>query len=924
MQSALSRHDSILREHIKRNQGYVFKTVGDAFCAAFETAPDAVAAALDAQSALLTEPWGVPGGIRVRVALHTGTCEERDGDYFGQTLNRVARLLSIGHGGQILVSLVASELVRDLLPEDVRLKDLGAHRLKDLMRPESVFQLAKPGLPSDFPPLKSLDNHPNNLPIQPNPFIGREKELEAVRGLLRDEGVRVLTLTGTGGTGKTRLSLQAAADLVDRFPDGVFFVDLSAIDTPAYVIVAIARTLGIRETGAQPLRDLVSDALRDKDMLLLLDNFEQVMAAAPRVVELLSSCPRLKLLVTSREALRIRAERVFRVPPLEAPKMREIRDLSLPRLRQYEAVALFIERAVAARNDFIVNNENAPAVAEICARLDGLPLAIELAAARADLLSPQAILQRLGGSLKLLASGATDLPYRQRTLRATIDWSYRLLIPAEQMLFRQMAVFSGGCTLEAAEAVCACGGPEGPDVLQVLSSLVAKSLLWREEKPGGAQRFILFESIREYGLLLLQGGGGDAPFRDAHAKFYREKAESLVPSQNGPAQKDAFDALEEEQENLAAALDWLDNRGRIEEELSLCGALRLYWQVRGPLRDGRRICLRALKRGADASACARAGALLCAGVLARLAGEYAQAMESLEKAVSEFRAAADCEGVGQSLYELGMALFRHGDSERAANRFLDVLEAVTGVSAQTKASARMGLGLVEEKKGRLDSAFAHFEASRDAFGALGNERLLAYALGNLGNIHYVRGDVRRALELSYECLALNKNVGDEMDLALNYNNAGFFHSILGEHREAQECYRALGLLAARSGNSRLQSLACSGLADAALGLGDNIEALEYAKKAYDIASRLGEGMELGVSLRILGEVTLALKEPVEAEKYFARSIPLLEKYIEQVDMTDLVKARKGCELARSRRIMASREPLARTSFSDVPGRGEEK
>src|SRR5215213_264636 len=451
MQAALARHDAILRWAIEERNGYVFKTVGDAFCAVFPTALDALEAALDIQRRLLSSEWEESGPLFVRMALHTGATEERDGDYFGPPVNRVARLLSATHGGQVLLSLPAQELVRDQLPTQTSLRDLGEHRLKDLFRPERVFQLSAPDLPSEFPPLRTLEAYRNNLPLQPTPLVGREKEVSEVCDLMRGEATRLLTLTGPGGIGKTRLALQAAADLLDEFPDGTFFVPLATLTEAELFLPALAETLGVRETGEQPLDETLKDYLSERRMLLVLDNFEQVLGAAPAVTGLLAGAPALKVLATSRTSLRLYGEHVFPVPPLTLPDLK--RPPPLERLTQYEAVGLFVDRARAVKPDFSITNESAPAVAEICVRLDGLPLAIELAAARITMLPPKAMLQRLGSSLKLLTGGARDLPEWQRTLRATIEWSFALLDEGEQVLFGRLAVFSGGRTLEAIEAI---------------------------------------------------------------------------------------------------------------------------------------------------------------------------------------------------------------------------------------------------------------------------------------------------------------------------------------------------------------------------------------------------------------------------------------------------------------------------------------
>src|SRR5215204_6403418 len=419
MSEALSRHDEILRTSIKAHYGHVFKTVGDAFHATFSTAPDALEAALEAQRTLLEEDWAETGPLRVRMALHTGAAERREGDYFGPTLNRVARLLSAGHGEQVLLTLSTRELVRDALPEESGLRDLGERRLKDLSRPEHVFQITGPGLRSEFPPLETLDLRRNNLPAQPTPLVGRERELDETLGLLRRPEVRLLTFTGPGGTGKTRLGLQAAAELTDEFEDGVFFVALATIADPALVAPTIARTLELTEGGNQSPEDLLKGYLRDRQTLLLLDNFEQVLESAHLLDALLSAASDLKILATSRTPLRLYGEHEFPVPPLSLPDAESLPPVES--LAQYEAVRLFVDRASAVRPDFSLTEENAPAVVEICARLDGLPLAIELAAARIKLLPPQAMLPRLGNRLKLLTGGARNLPERQRTLRGAIE-----------------------------------------------------------------------------------------------------------------------------------------------------------------------------------------------------------------------------------------------------------------------------------------------------------------------------------------------------------------------------------------------------------------------------------------------------------------------------------------------------------------------
>jgi predicted ATPase/class 3 adenylate cyclase len=535
MSEALARHDEILRSTIEGHGGYVFKTVGDAFCCAFPTATDALEAALEAQRGLLARESGETGPLRVRMALHTWAAQERDGDYFGPPVNRVARLLSAGHGGQVLLSLAVQELVRDDLPDGAALKDLGERRLKDLFRLERVFQLTAPGLLVGFPPLKTLDARANNLPTQPTPLVGREKELAEISGRLRREGTRLLTLTGAGGTGKTRLALQAAADLLDEFEDGVTFVALAPITDPGLVSSAIAGPLGVKESAERSLMDNLEVYLREKRLLLILDNFEQVLEGALVVGELVGTCPGLKVLATSRIPLRLYGEQEYPVPPLSLPDPRTLppsKDLT-----QYEAVRLFVERASAAKPGFSVTDENARAVAEICHRLDGLPLAIELAAARIKMLPPRAMLKRLGSSLKLLTGGAGDLPERQRTLRNTIDWSYGLLEEGEKVLFGRLSVFAGGRTLEAIEAICDGGGELPVDAFDGVSSLVDESLLRQEEGVGGEPRFYMLETVHEFALEKLEVSGQAEEVRRRHAEHFLELAEEAEPEVRGAGRR---------------------------------------------------------------------------------------------------------------------------------------------------------------------------------------------------------------------------------------------------------------------------------------------------------------------------------------------------------------------------------------------------
>ncbi len=616
--NVLAEYRHLLRASFQEWNGHEIDTQGDAFFVAFARATDAVLAAVEVQRALANHPWPEGAAVRVRMGLHTGEPTLTSEGYVGLDVHRTARIMSAGHGGQVLLSQATCNLVEQDLPDDVALRDLGEYRLKDLGRPRHLFQLAIPGLPADFPRLRTLDSYPNNLPVQLTPFIGREQELTAVCDLLRREDVRLLALTGPGGTGKTRLGLQIAAELSEYFDDGVFFVNLAPTSDPELVVPTIAETLGIREGADQSLFERLKEDLRQKQMLLLLDNFEQVVSAAVQVVDLLIACPRLKVIVTSREVLHVQAEHEFAVPPLPLPDLKHLPDLAA--LSHYAAVALFILRAQAVKPDFQMNAANARAIAEICARLDGLPLAIELAAARIKLLPPQALLARLGQRLAVLTSGTRDVPERQQTLRNTIAWSYNQLDAAEQRLFRRLSVFVGGCTLEAIESVCAAlnDGDEAGQVVDRIASLIDKSLLQQTEPEGDEPRLLMLETIREYGLERLAVNVEMEATQQAHADYYLALAEEAEPHLKGAEQGQWFARLEQEHDNLRAALQWLLEQGKtgdsIEMVLRLAGALRRFWEVRGHVSEGWTFLERALAvsgAGEGAQGCCASG--LCPG-----------------------------------------------------------------------------------------------------------------------------------------------------------------------------------------------------------------------------------------------------------------------------------------------------------------------
>jgi predicted ATPase/class 3 adenylate cyclase len=792
---ALEDHRRLLREAFEGHAGYEVDTQGDAFFVAFSRAQDAVRAAAEAQRALAAHEWPGKKPLRVRMGIHTCEATATDNGYVGIGVHRGARVASAGHGGQVLLSQTTRDLLAEQGDDLLTMRDLGEHRLKDLTQPQRLYQLAGEGLASEFPALKTLENRPTNLPAQATPLVGRVQELEELCELVRADG-RIVTLTGPGGTGKTRLALQAAAELLESFRDGAFFVPLAAVIDPDLVLPAVAQTLSVTSAGIQTLEGY----LADKELLLVLDNLEQILEVAPHLAELCAQGAGMKLLITSREPLRLSGERVYPVPPLDLER---------------DAVELFVDRACAAKPDFELTSENASAVGELCARLDGLPLAIELAAARISILTPTAMLDRLGDRLQLLTGGARDLPERQRTLRDTLEWSYDLLAVNEQQLFGRLGIFAGGFTLESAEGVCDAE-------LDELASLVDKSLVRHDDG-----RYSMLETIRAYALERLGELGDELASR--HADYLLALADETYRKRHERFER-GLDRIEAEHDNLRAALDWLHVHDP-QRELELAGRLGSMWLQRSYLQEGRERLEQALhtQQGGQ-RAQARALALRWLGAINGWLGETSTALGRLDESLELWRELGDRDEEAGVLINRAWASFIGGDLQVA------------------RRDAEGGLELRRE---------------------LGDPGAVNAAIGTLGQILVAEGDVERAEPLAREAVASSRELGDARTEHFAHHYLGDCALIRGDAEAAEPHYRRGLELAVEIGDRVEICTELQGMAMATAGIGQAERALRLGGAAEAGFESLGvdlSGIAFWVELleRYLGAARASLRAEGDA------------------------------------------------------------
>ena len=809
MGMALERHHAILHESIAAYGGHVYKIIGDAFQAAFEVSSQAVRAALAAQRALAAEVWPTSTPLRVRMGLHVGHAQAQGEDYTTtHMLNRVARIMSAAHGGQILLSEAVAELIRDDLPTGLSLRDMGHHQLKGLTHLEHVFQVVAPDLTANFPPLNTLNVWTNNLPTQLTTFIGRETEVAEVKRLLSES--RLTTLTGSGGCGKTRLSIQVASEMQTRYPNGVWLVELAPVADPALVPLTVVAVLGLMDDGRRPALEILTDFIHTKTLLLVLDNCEHVIDACAQLSEaLLRACPKLGILASSREALGIAGETSYRVPSLAVPEPGQLPPLET--LARLGAVRLFVERAALARPGFALTAQNAPAIAQICQRLDGIPLAIELAAARVRALSAEEINARLDDRFRLLTGGSRTALPRQQTLRALIDWSYSLLSEPERLLFKRLAVFVGGWTLAAAEQVCADNGLDPATVLDTLSRLVDKSLVVAEEA-AGETRYSRLETIRQYSREKFAETDEVAVVRDRHLAYYVQFSELAEEHAQRRAAILWSRRLEAEQDNLRAALEWGLARNP-DSALRMVGALQFYWHTGGYAAEGSRWTQQALERveatappeGASAPERRSAKAKALRGLawlhVAQADNEHARRWAEQSVALYRQGGSRDTRGLSYALTILAQAQFFLGERDKA-DAFLkeaiglsrvdnDVVGEVGAMSILVRVRAVM-FGDLESARGYAEEGIRLArEAGLDQFASL-----MSYNLGLLAAYRLEAEEARlrfgEAIAGFEEYRAHFAILLAKSDLAHLERNVGNYPRALELYRETITAFRDVG------------------------------------------------------------------------------------------------------------------------------------
>lgn len=895
---ALQKHHNILNEAVSGSNGCVFKSVGDAFCCAFENCADAVKAAIEAQVKFNATEWG-DVAIKVRMGIHSGTAEWNGKDYMGYiTLARSNRVMSSAYGNQILISEQAHENLGDAFLKDVNFRDLGERRLKDLIQPVKLFQIMSPQIPSDFPPLKTLDARPNNLPVQLTSFIGRVQEMSKVKELL--EVSRLVTLLGPGGTGKTRIAMQIGAELINDFMNGVFVAELAPVTDPLRVSRALIDTLGIKELPNKSPEETIIDYLKDKSLLLLLDNCEHLIDACATLSEkLLANCAKLKILATSREALKCDGERIYRLEPLSVPDVKK--NYSPEELAQFEAVRLFIERALTVNAGFRITNDNTPALSQICYQLDGIPLAIELAAARINVLTIDGISERLNDRFRLLTGGnRTALP-RQQTLRALIDWSYDLLSENEKLLCRRLTVFSGGWTLESSEKICSDELLDEYEVLDLLENLTDKSLVKIVEE-GYNSRYNMLESIRKYGNEKLIKSGEEYELYERHFNYCFQLAENSGKKLIGNEQREWIKKIAQENDNIRECLRWalLNNP---ESALKLSVELGKFWELQSHFMEGLEFLKKSMESSKNIDLKWKAKAIYWMGFFLTHQGKYNEAKKYLNQCLDIFSETGDKDGEALTYLSLGMIAVFESDYKSIdsfSQKSLSISLGLNNKSYIARNLQNIGLGLMQQ--GNHDSARTKMEESLSIYRELNDTLQIAKIIGNLGALEYLLTNYDKARILFEESLVLRRELGDKQGISIALSNLGSVAYMQKDFEEAEKCLLESLEIIKEIGDKRVYVTAINTLANIAYDTGDYPKAVQLFCESLVIADEIGDNYSIAKDFEGFANIYIAMENYEMgcrmAGKYIslmnATNRNLIEGELERIENTkEILKSKLG-------------------------------
>lgn len=870
--SILNLHDDLLAEVIKSNNGFVFKKIGDAFCSSFDNAQDSINAAVQIQQKLI-EAFKDGCMLKVRIGIHSGEAEFVNGDYIGYvTLSRVQRLMSIAHGGQILITKEVYKSLEEINENKISFKDFGKRKLKDIIVPENVYQIVAENIPADFPPLKSIDARRNNIPLELTSFIGRKKEIAEIRSLLSE--VRLLTLIGFGGTGKTRLSIHIASILLDEFSHGVWFVELAKLSEPSYILQEIASALNVTTDEKRNKLDVLTDFLREKEILLILDNCEHLIAECAGIVEsLLQNCPGIKIIVTSRESLHIPGEYIYQVPTLSLPDSKG--NSSVESLIEYESVRLFLERVTSVQHGFKITNSNAHIISQLCTALEGIPLAIELAAARVKVLPVEKILERLKDRFNLLTGGKRTLLPRQQTMRALIDWSYELLSEKEKLLFQRLSIFSGGWSLEAAEKICQDNFLLEEEVLDLLSNLSDKSLIKVYETEDNT-RYTMLETIKTYGDEKLTQSNYKNILQEKHFDFYYKFTEQSESGLMGKEQGEWLKKIALENENIRECLKWsLGYNPDLTLRLSV--ALGKFWELRSHFTEGLGYMRKSLELAKSGDLNLKAKAMYWSGLYLLNQGNYIESKKYLNECLNIFRDINNKDGEALTLISLAtMSLFEN-DYEKLnlySEQSYSISSEISNKSYIARNLQNIALGLMQQ--GKHDEARIKLEESISLYREVNDALQLAKIIGNIGALEYLLSNYDKAISAFEESLKIRNELGDKQGIAIALSNLGSV-TFMQKQYEASEKYLEDSIeIIKELGDRRIYVTAVSTLGSIANEKRDFPKAERMFRESILVSNEIGDKYSIAKGIEGIADMLIQLGKFREGCILAAKYISLLK------------------------------------------------